>query len=273
MRDGNRTCLPILARKRGVAYPRSFFESSLIQSLFFFLHGPQVSTNLPNMDSSTNSFDPDRYVSLSDLHLLQSTVNITTSGEYVKASGIQNIRLTSPIYWAGEDSYGKSDVSFRVTKEEYESYLTYYDNNIQPKLAAFYRDPSAVVLGRANKKKKNNALEVKHASFYNDSKSDNGGMIMKFRVNKSSVIKLVKEEDNYEIEVGDIKWKYIAEAFGFFGITRDKDGVFYLRLNLNRLYIKHNPELEKTDEVESQAYVPSFFLPSSYTLAEAITEL
>ena len=224
------------------------------------------------MASSTNSFNPDRYVSLSNLQLLQSNVNISTTGEFVKTSGIQNIRLTSPIYWSGKDAYGKYDVSFRITKEEYESYLTYYDNNIKPKLAALYPEPNIVPLGRFNKKKRNAALEVNHPSFYKDSKSDNGGMIVKFRINKASIMTLVKEgEDGYEIEVGDIKWKSIAEAFGFLGITRDKDGIFYLRLNLTRLYIKHDPELD--EEVDTQPYVPSFFLPSSYTLAEALSEI
>lgn len=226
------------------------------------------------MASSTNSFNPDRYVSLSNLQLLQSNVNISTTGEFVKTSGIQNIRLTAPIYWSGKDAYGKSDVSFRITKEEYESYLTYYDNNIKPKLAALYPEPNIVPLGRFNKKKRNAAFEVNHPSFYKDSKSDNGGMIVKFRINKASIMTLVKEgEDGYEIEVGDIKWKSIAEAFGFLGITRDKDGIFYLRLNLTRLYIKHDPELENNGEVDTQPYVPSFFLPSSYTLAEALSEI
>lgn len=223
------------------------------------------------MASSTNSFNPDRYVSLSNLQLLQSNVNISTTGEFVKTSGIQNIRLTSPIYWSGKDAYGKSDVSFRITKEEYDSYLSYYNANIQPKLAALYPEPNIVPLGRFNKKKRNAALEVNHPSFYKDSKSDNGGMICKFRVNKSSILKLVKDEDTYDLEFDDIKWKSIAEAFGFLGITRDKDGIFYLRLNLTRLYIKHDPELD--EEVDTQPYVPSFFLPSSYTLAEALSEI
>ena len=213
-------------------------------------------------------------MSLSDLQLLQSNVNITTSGEFVKTSGIQNIRLTSSILYAKTDDYGKSDVAFKVTKEEYESYLTYYDNNIQPKLAAFYPDPSAVVLGRVNKKKKNNALEVKHASFYNDVKSDNGGMIMKVRINKASMLNLVQEDGTIDtLQFGDIRWGAISEVFAFFGITRDKDGIFYLRLNLSRLYIKHDPEAEKDEEVLTQTYVPSFFLPSSYTLAESIAEI
>jgi hypothetical protein len=225
------------------------------------------------MATSTKAFNPNAHLSLSDLHLLQSNVNINTAGEFIKTSGIPNIRLTSPIYWAGEDDYGKSHVSFKVTKEDYDSYLSYYNANIQPKLAAFFPDPNAVVLGRVNKKKKNNALEVKHASFYEDSKSDNGGMICKFRLNKSSLLKLVKDDGTYDLEVGEIKWKSMAEAFGFVGITKDRDGVYFIRFNLTRLYVKYDAELEKIEEVDTQPYVPSFFLPSDEILAEAISEI
>lgn len=224
------------------------------------------------MATSTKSFNPN-YVSLSDLQLLQSNVNITNTGEFIKVKGIPNIRLTSPIIYAKTSDYGQSEVAFKVTKEEYDSYLSYYNANIQPKLAAFFPDPNAVVLGRVNKKKKSAALEVKHASFYEDSKSDSGGMICKFRLNKSSLLKLVKDDGTYDLEFDEIKWKSMAEAFAFVGITKDRDGVYFIRFNLTRLYVKHDAELEKTEEVDAQPYVPSFFLPSSYTLAEAISEI
>ena len=224
------------------------------------------------MATSTKSFNPN-YVSLSDLQLLQSNVNITNTGEFIKVKGIPNIRLTSPIIYAKTSDYGQSEVVFKVTKEEYDSYLSYYNANIQPKLAAFFPDPNAIVLGRVSKKKKSAALEVKHASFYEDSKSDNGGMMCKFRLNKSSLLKLVKDDGTYDLEFDEIKWKSMAEAFGFVGITKDRDGVYFIRFNLTRLYVKHDAELEKTEEVDAQPYVPSFFLPSSYTLAEAISEI
>ena len=224
------------------------------------------------MATSTKSFNPN-YVSLSDLQLLQSNVNITNTGEFIKVKGIPNIRLTSPIIYAKTSDYGQSEVVFKVTKEEYDSYLSYYNANIQPKLAAFFPDPNAVVLGRVNKKKKSAALEVKHASFYEDSKSDNGGMMCKFRLNKSSLLKLVKDDGTYDLEFDEIKWKSMAEAFGFVGITKDRDGVYFIRFNLTRLYVKHDPELEKTEEVDAQPYVPSFFLPSDEILAEAISEI
>mgnify|MGYP006314845059 FL=1 len=224
------------------------------------------------MATSTKSFNPN-YVSLSDLQLLQSNVNITNTGEFIKVKGIPNIRLTSPIIYAKTSDYGQSEVVFKVTKEEYDSYLSYYNANIQPKLAAFFPDPNAVVLGRVNKKKKSAALEVKHASFYEDSKSDNGGMMCKFRLNKSSLLKLVKDDGTYDLEFDEIKWKSMAEAFGFVGITKDKYGVYFIRFNLTRLYVKHDAELEKTEEVDAQPYVPSFFLPSDEILAEAISEI
>lgn len=225
------------------------------------------------MATSTKSFNPNAHVSLSDLQLLQSDVNITNTGEFVKVKGIPNLRLTSPIIYAKTSDYGQSEVAFKVTKEEYDSYLSYYNANIQPKLAAFYPDPNAVVLGRVNKKKKSAALEVKHASFYEDSKSDNGGMMCKFRLNKSSLLKLVKDGDTYDLEFDEIKWKSMAEAFAFVGITQDKYGVYFIRFNLTRLYVKHDAELEKTEEVDAQPYVPSFFLPSDEILAEAISEI
>ena len=153
------------------------------------------------------------------------------------------------------------------------SYISYYNANIKPKLEALFIDPNAVALGRVNKKKKNNALEVKHASFYEDSKSDNGGMICKLRLYNSSIIKLVKDGDTYDLEFDEIKWGSMAEAFAFVGITKDRDGVYFIRFNLTRLYVKHDAELEKIEEVDAQPYVPSFFLPSSYTLAEAISEI
>ena len=224
------------------------------------------------MATSTKSFNPN-YVSLSDLQLLQSNVNITNTGEFVKVKGIPNLRLTSPIIYAKTSDYGQSEVAFKVTKEDYDSYLSYYNANIQPKLAAFFPDPNAVVLGRVNKKKKSAALEVKHASFYEDSKSDNGGMMCKFRLNKSSLLKLVKDDGTYDLEFDEIKWKSMAEAFGFVGITKDRDGVYFIRFNLTRLYVKHDAELEKTEEVDAQPYVPSFFLPSDEILAEAISEI
>ena len=224
------------------------------------------------MATSTKSFNPN-YVSLSDLQLLQSNVNITNTGEFIKVKGIPNIRLTSPIIYAKTSDYGQSEVVFKVTKEEYDSYLSYYNANIQPKLAAFFPDPNAVVLGRVNKKKKSAALEVKHASFYEDSKSDNGGMMCKFRLNKSSLLKLVKDDGTYDLEFDEIKWKSMAEAFGFVGITKDRDGVYFIRFNLTRLYVKHDAELEKTEEVDAQPYVPSFFLPSDEILAEALPEI
>jgi len=226
------------------------------------------------MATSTKSFNANSHLSIGDLQLLQSNVNITNTGEFVKVTGIPNIRITSPIIYAKTSAYGQSEVAFKVTKEEYDSYLSYYNANIQPKLAAFFPDPNAVVLGRVNKKKKSAALEVKHASFYEDSKSDNGGMICKFRLNKSSLLNLVMEDGTMDtVEFGEIKWGSMAEAFGFVGITKDKDGVYFIRFNLTRLYVKHDPELEKIEEVDTQPYVPSFFLPSSYTLAEAISEI
>lgn len=225
------------------------------------------------MATSTKSFNPNSHVSLSDLQLLQSNVNITNTGEFIKVSGIPNLRLTSPIIYAKTSDYGQSEVAFKVSKEEYDSYLSYYNANIQPKLAAFYPDPNAVALGRVNKKKKSAALEVKHASFYEDSQSDNGGMICKFRLNKSSLLKLVKDGDTYDLEFGDIKWKSMAEVFAFVGITKDRDGVYFIRFNLTRLYVKHDAELEKIEEVDAQPYVPSFFLPSDEILAEAIFKI
>lgn len=225
------------------------------------------------MATSTKSFNPNSHVSLSDLQLLQSDVNITNTGEFVKVKGIPNIRLTSPIIYAKTSDYGQSEVAFKVTKEDYDSYLSYYNANIQPKLAAFFPDPNAVALGRVNKKKKSAALEVKHASFYEDSKSDNGGMMCKFRLNKSSLLKLVKDDGTYDLEFEEIKWKSMAEAFAFVGITQDKYGVYFIRFNLTRLYVKHDAELEKTEEVDAQPYVPSFFLPSDEILAEAISEI
>lgn len=224
------------------------------------------------MATSTKSFNPN-YVSLSDLQLLQSNVNITNTGEFVKVKGIPNIRLTSPIVYAKTGMYGNSEVAFRVNKEEYDSYLAYYNANIQPQLAAFFPDPNAVVLGRLNKKKKSAALEVKHASFYEDSQSDNGGMICKFRVNKSSKLSLVKDGDTWDLEFGDIKWSSMAEAYGFVGITKDKDGVYFIRFNLTRLYVNYEEDLEKDNEVDGDNYVPTFFLPSSHTLAEALPEI
>lgn len=225
------------------------------------------------MATSTKSFNANAHLSIGDLQLLQSNVNITNTGEFVKVTGIPNLRLTSPIIYAKTSDYGQSEVAFKVTKEEYDSYLSYYNANIQPKLAAFYPDPNAVVLGRVNKKKKSAALEVKHASFYEDSKSDNGGMMCKFRLNKSSLLKLVKDDGTYDLEFDEIKWKSMAEAFAFVGITKDRDGVYFIRFNLTRLYVKHDAELEKTEEVDAQPYVPSFFLPSDEILAEAISEI
>lgn len=225
------------------------------------------------MASNSNSFNPNACVSLSDLQLLQSNVNITNKGEFVNIKGIPNIRLTSPIFWAGEDDYGKSHVSFKVTKEDYDSYLSYYNANIKPKLEALFIDPNAVALGRVNKKKKNNALEVKHASFYEDSKSDNGGMVFKLRLYNTSIIKLVKDDGTYDLELEDIKWKSMAEAFVFFGLTKDRDGVYFIRGYLKRLYVKHDSALETISEVDAQPYVPSFFLPSDEILAEAISEI
>lgn len=225
------------------------------------------------MATSTKSFNANAHLSIGDLQLLQSNVNITNTGEFVKVTGIPNLRLTSPIIYAKTSDYGQSEVAFKVTKEEYDSYLSYYNANIQPKLAAFFPDPNAIVLGRVNKKKKSAALEVKHASFYEDSKSDNGGMICKFRLNKSSLLKLVKDDGTYDLEFDEIKWKSMAEAFAFVGITKDRDGVYFIRFNLTRLYVKHDAELEKTEEVDAQPYVPSFFLPSDEILAEAISEI
>lgn len=225
------------------------------------------------MATSTKSFNPNSHVYVGDLQLQQSNVNITNTGEFVKVKGIPNIRLTSPIIYAKTGMYGNSEVAFRVNKEEYDSYLAYYNANIQPQLAAFFPDPNAVVLGRLNKKKKSAALEVKHASFYEDSQSDNGGMICKFRVNKSSKLSLVKDDGTYDLEFDEIKWKSMAEAFGFVGITKDRDGVYFIRFNLTRLYVKHDAELEKIEEVDAQPYVPTFFLPSSHTLAEALPEI
>jgi hypothetical protein len=226
------------------------------------------------MASNSNSFNPNACVSLSDLQLLQSNVNITNKGEFTNIKGIPNIRLTSPIYWAGEDDYGKSHVLFKVTKEEYDSYLSYYNANIKPKLEALFVDPNAVALGRVNKKKKSAALEVKHASFYEDSKSDNGGMVFKLRLYNSSLLNLVMDDGTSNtIKLEDIKWKSMAEAFVFFGLTKDREGIYYLRGYLKRLYVKHDEELAKIEEVDTQPYVPSFFLPSSYTIAEAISEI
>ena len=226
------------------------------------------------MASNSKSFNANSHVSIGDLRLLQSNVKINNTGEFIKVSGIPNIRLTSPIIYAKTSDYGQSDIAFKVTKEEYDSYLAYYNANIQPELAAFYPDPNAIVLGRVNKKKKNNALEVKHGSFYEDNKSDNGGMICKFRVNKSSLLNLVMDDGTIDIvEVGGIKWGSMAEAFGFVGITKDRDGIHHIRFNLTRLYVKHDAELAKIEEVDTQPYVPSFFLPSSYTLAEALSEI
>jgi len=225
------------------------------------------------MATSTKAFNPNAHLSIGDLRLLQSDVNITNTGEFVNVKGIPNIRLTSAILYAKTSAYGQSDVAFKVTKEEYDSYLSYYNANIQPKLAAFFPDPNAVVLGRVNKKKKSAALEVKHDSFYEDSKSDNGGMMCKFRLNKSSLLKLVKDDGTYDLEFDEIKWKSMAEAFGFVGITQDKYGVYFIRFNLTRLYVKHDAELEKTEEVDAQTYIPSFFLPSDEILAEALSEI
>lgn len=208
------------------------------------------------MATSTKSFNANAHLSIGDLQLLQSDVNITNTGEFVKVTGIPNLRLTSPIIYAKTSDYGQSEVAFKVTKEEYDSYLSYYNANIQPKLAAFFPDPNAVDLGRVNKKKKSAALEVKHASFYEDSQSDNGGMICKFRLNKSSLLKLVKDDGTYDLEFDEIKWKSMAEAFAFVGITKDRDGVYFIRFNLTRLYVKHDAELEKTEEVDAQPYVP-----------------
>jgi hypothetical protein len=178
------------------------------------------------MASNSKSFNANSHVSLGDLRLLQSNVKINNTGEFIKVSGIPNIRLTSPILYAKTSDYGQSDIAFKVTKEDYDSYLAYYNANIQPELAAFYPDPNAIVLGRVNKKKKNNALEVKHGSFYEDNKSDNGGMICKFRVNKSSLLNLVMDDGTIDIvEFKDIKWGSMAEAFGFVGVTKDRDGV------------------------------------------------
>lgn len=225
------------------------------------------------MATSTKSFNPNSHVYVGDLQLQQSNVNITNTGEFVKVKGIPNIRLTSPIVYAKTGMYGNSEVAFRVNKEEYDSYLAYYNANIQPQLAAFFPDPNAVVLGRLNKKKKSAALEVKHASFYEDSQSDNGGMICKFRVNKSSKLSLVKDGDTWDLEFGDIKWSSMAEAYGFVGITKDKDGVYFIRFNLTRLYVNYEEDLEKDNEVDGDNYVPTFFLPSSHTLAEALPEI
>lgn len=225
------------------------------------------------MATSTKSFNANAHLSIGDLQLLQSNVNITNTGEFVKVTGIPNLRLTSPIIYAKTSDYGQSEVAFKVTKEEYDSYLSYYNANIQPQLAAFFPDPNAIVLGRVNKKKKSAALEVKHASFYEDSQSDNGGMICKFRLNKSSLLKLVKDDGTYDLEFDEIKWKSMAEAFAFVGITKDRDGVYFIRFNLTRLYVKHDAELEKTEEVDAQPYVPSFFLPSDEILAEALPEV
>jgi hypothetical protein len=226
------------------------------------------------MATSTKSFNPNACVSLSDLQLLQSNVNIINTGEFVNIKGIPNIRLTSPILWAGADDYGKSHVTFKVTKEEYDSYISYYNANIKPKLEALFVDPSAVALGRVNKKKKNNALEVKHASFYEDSKSDNGGMVFKLRLYNTTLLNLVMDDaTSNTIKLEDIKWKSMAEAFVFFGLTKDREGIYYIRGYLKRLYVKHDSALETISEVDTQPYVPSFFLPSSYTLAEAIPEI
>ena len=95
----------------------------------------------------------------------------------------------------------------------------------------------------------------------------------KFRLNKSSLLKLVKDDGTYDLEFDEIKWKSMAEAFGFVGITKDRDGVYFIRFNLTRLYVKHDAELEKIEEVDAQPYVPSFFLPSDEILAEAISEI
>lgn len=225
------------------------------------------------MATSTKSFNANAHLSIGDLQLLQSNVNITNTGEFVKVTGIPNLRLTSPIIYAKTSDYGQSEVAFKVTKEEYDSYLSYYNANIQPQLAAFFPDPNAVVLGRLNKKKKSAALEVKHASFYEDSQSDNGGMICKFRLNKSSLLKLVKDDGTYDLEFDEIKWKSMAEAFAFVGITKDRDGVYFIRFNLTRLYVNYEEDLEKDNEVDGDNYVPTFFLPSSHTLAEALPEI
>lgn len=225
------------------------------------------------MATSTKSFNANAHLSIGDLQLLQSNVNITNTGEFVKVTGIPNLRLTSPIIYAKTSDYGQSEVAFKVTKEEYDSYLSYYNANIQPQLAAFFPDPNAIVLGRVNKKKKSAALEVKHASFYEDSQSDNGGMICKFRLNKSSLLKLVKDDGTYDLEFDEIKWKSMAEAFAFVGITKDRDGVYFIRFNLTRLYVNYEEDLEKDNEVDGDNYVPTFFLPSSHTLAEALPEI
>lgn len=225
------------------------------------------------MATSTKSFNPNSHVYVGDLQLQQSNVNITNTGEFVKVKGIPNIRLTSPIIYAKTGMYGNSEVAFRVTKEEYDSYLAYYNANIQPQLAAFFPDPNAVVLGRLNKKKKSAALEVKHASFYEDSQSDNGGMICKFRVNKSSKLSLVKDGDTYDLEFDEIKWSSMAEVYGFVGVTKDKDGVYFIRFNLTRLYVNYEEDLEKDNEVDGDNYVPTFFLPSNQVLTEALSEI
>lgn len=225
------------------------------------------------MAANSKSFNPNSHVYVGDLQLQQSNVNITNTGDFVKVKGIPNIRLTSPIVYAKTGMYGNSEVAFRVTKEEYDSYIAYYNANIQPQLAAFFPDPNAVVLGRLNKKKKSAALEVKHASFYEDNQSDNGGMICKFRVNKSSKLSLVKDGDTWDLEFDDIKWSSMAEAYGFVGITKDRDGVYFIRFNLTRLYVNYEEDLEKDNEVDGDNYVPTFFLPSSHTLAEVLPEI
>jgi hypothetical protein len=210
--------------------------------------------------SSTRSFKPESYVFLDDLPLMQPKVTVVNGDKFIKAQGLPSVRFTSPVLYAKTDAdYGKTEIAVRVTKEVYQAYLKFYEDSLKPKLETLYPDPSATPLGRVNKKRKG-ALEVKHNSFYEDTKSEDGGYILKFRVVQSSQIFLCKEDGSMDtIEADKIQWKSVAELFGFMSITKDTKGVLYIRFNLNRAYVKHDPNLErKEEEEEAKPYVPNF---------------
>ena len=90
---------------------------------------------------------------------------------------------------------------------------------------------------------------MKHNSFYEDTRSEDGGYILKFRVVQSSQIFLVKEDGTIDsIEADQIQWKSVVELFGFMSITKDTKGVLYIRFNLTRAYVKYDPNLERKEE-------------------------
>lgn len=219
------------------------------------------------MDSKTNAFYPNSYVSLSDLSVLPSKVNITYNGEHPRLTGAPRIRVTSVVIYAKENDYGQSDVAIKIPKEDYETYLKFVEEHIRPKLELMFTDPNAKVLGKTLKKRKM-ALEIIH-SFFEDDRSGDGSMIMKVRVNKASKFYLVYPDDNISnINMNDINWKSEIEMFAFLGISQSKSGEYYLRFNVTRAYVKYDPSLERSDQ-ESEAYVPSFFLASNNNSTES----